>query len=198
MTNPLTVDIHAHVFPRGLPDLAATTGDQRWPSLVVDDGDPRLMCGSSVFRKVGPACYDAGHRLGELDADGIDHQVISPVPITLVDWAPAAEAARFLAAQNDGLAEMAANSGGRFLALGALPLQDTDRALAELARVRGELGMAGVEITAMVDGRELDHPSLDPFWEAAAADATPIFIHPAHQSPPSAARASPTSSGWAC
>ncbi|MEZ5407012.1 MAG: amidohydrolase family protein [Acidimicrobiales bacterium] len=178
---PLTVDIHAHVFPRGLPDLAAVTGDGRWPSLVADDGDPRLMCGGTVFRKVGPACYDLEHRLGELDADGIDRQVISPVPITLVDWAPPADAARFLAAQNDALADFAHRSGGRFLALGALPLQDTDLALAELARVRGELGMAGVEITAMVDGRELDHPSLDPFWEAAAADATPVFIHPAHQ-----------------
>jgi aminocarboxymuconate-semialdehyde decarboxylase len=41
--------------------------------------------------------------------------------------------------------------------------------------------MAGIEITAMVDGRELDDPSLEPFWAEAEADRTPIFIHPAHQ-----------------
>jgi aminocarboxymuconate-semialdehyde decarboxylase len=103
------------------------------------------------------------------------------VPITLVDWAPAAEADRFLAAQNDRLAEVAAGSGGRFLALGAVPLQDTDLAVAEMLRLRHQLGMAGVEISAMVDGRELDDPSLDEFWAAAAAEQVPIFIHPAHQ-----------------
>lgn len=176
----VTVDFHAHHFPLGLPDLAATTGDQRWPSLVVEDG-PRLMRGSRLFRKVTPACFDPAYRLEELDAAGVDHQVISPVPVTLVDWAPPAEAARFLAAQNDGLARVAADSGGRFLALGAVPLQDTDAAVTELVRARRELGLAGIEITAMVDGRELDDPSLAPFWEAAEAEAMPIFIHPAHQ-----------------
>lgn len=184
MAGPLTVDIHAHFFPLGVPDLAAATGDGRWPSMVVDgDGAAggRIMCGDTVFRKVSRACFDPGARLAELEAAGVDHQVISPVPITLVDWAPPAEAARFLAAQNDGLAEVAAGSGGRILALGAVPLQHTDLAVAELARCWSELGMAGVEITAMVDGRELDDPSLDPFWAAAAAERIPVFIHPAHQ-----------------
>lgn len=176
----VTVDIHAHHFPLGLPDLAATTGDGRWPSLVTDDS-PRLMCGDQVFRRVTRACFDPTFRLAELDTAGVDHQVISPVPITLVDWAPAAEAARFLAAQNDGLAEVAAGSRGRLLALGAVPLQDTDAAVTELHRLWHDLGLAGVEITAMVDGRELDHPSLEPFWSAAAAEQIPVFIHPAHQ-----------------
>ena len=102
MSGPLTVDIHAHFFPLGVPDLAPTTGDGRWPSMQVDDGGPdgtaggRIMCGTSVFRRVSRACFDAGARLAELEAAGVDHQVISPVPITLVDWAPPAEAARLL------------------------------------------------------------------------------------------------------
>ena len=174
------VDFHAHHFPVGLPDLAATTGDGRWPSLVADDR-PRLMRGAEVFRPVRAACFDATARIAELAAAGVHHQVISPVPVTLVDWAPAALAAQFLGAQNDALAEAARSSGGRLLALGAVPLQDTDLAIAEMARLRSDLGMAGVEITAMVDGRELDHPSLEPFWAAAAAERVPIFIHPAHQ-----------------
>ncbi len=94
------VDFHAHHFPIGLPDMAAVTGDKRWPSLI---------------------------------------------------------------------------------ALGAVPLQDTDLAIVEMARVRQELSMAGVEITAMVDGRELDDPTLEPFWAAAESERVPIFIHPAHQ-----------------
>lgn len=177
--NPL-VDIHAHHFPVGLPDLATKLGDQRWPSLIVDD-DPRIMLGDTVFRKVRPSCFDVVARVGELEASGIDQQVISPVPITLVDWAEPVDALRFLALQNDLLAAAASESGGRLIALGAVPLQDTRRAIAEMRRTRHELGMAGIEISAMVDGRELDDPSFEPFWAAAAAEEVSIFIHPAHQ-----------------
>ncbi len=179
------VDIHAHHFPLGVPDLAVETGDQRWPSLSfgqgLGDGGGRLMRGENLFRKVRSVCFDGAARVHELDASGVDHQVLSPVPVTLVDWAPAAHAARFLAAQNDGLAQVAAASGGRLSAMGAVPLQDTDLAIAELQRLWEDLGMVGVEITAMVDGRELDDPSLDPFWAAAASEQIPVFIHPAHQ-----------------
>jgi len=176
----IVVDFHAHHFPLGLPDMAALTGDARWPSLVVDDR-PRLMRGAEVFRHVGPACFDPAVRISELDTAGVAKQVISPVPVTLVDWAPASHAADFLAAQNNALAEVASGSDGRLIALGAVPLQDTDLAIAEMARAYHGLGMAGIEITAMVAGRELDDSSLDPFWAAAASDRVPIFIHPAHQ-----------------
>lgn len=185
------VDIHAHHFPVGLPDLAAETGDARWPSLVIGGGlgstreadgeGGRLMRGDALFRKVQAVCFDGGARVGDLDAAGVDQQVISPVPVTLVDWAAPADAARFLAAQNDGLAQVAAESSGRLLAMGAVPLQDTELAIAEMARLWDDLDMVGIEITAFVDGRELDDPSLDPFWAAAAAEQVPIFIHPAHQ-----------------
>lgn len=158
--------------------MAERTGDPRWPSLDVDGS--RLMRGDSVFRPVRAACFDRDARLADLDQAGVSQQVISPVPVTLVDWAPAAEAQTFLAAQNDGLASIAESSHGRLVALGAVPLQDTDLAIAEMQRAMG-LGMVGIEITAMADGRELDDPALAPFWEAAEADRVPIFIHPAHQ-----------------
>lgn len=176
----ITVDFHAHHFPVGLPDMAELTGDPRWPSLIVDD-DSRLMRGSSVFRRVKASCFDPEVRLRELDAANIDHQVISPVPITLVDWAPAHQAARFLAAQNDALAETARRSNGRFIALGAVPLQDVELAIDEMARIRTELDMAGIEMPAMAAGQELDAPALDPFWAAAESEKVPLFIHPAHQ-----------------
>ncbi len=175
-----TVDIHAHHFPAGLPDFAASTGDHRWPSLHFDDG-ARIMRGEEVFRRVTAACHDVDVRVGELDAAGVDTQVVSPVPVTLVDWAEPALAATFMREMNDGLADAARASGGRIVALGAVPLQDTDLAIDEMARVRETLGMAGIEITAMVDGKELDDPALEPFWAAAEAERVPVFVHPAHQ-----------------
>lgn len=182
--HPITVDIHAHHFPTGIGDFAERTGDPRWPSMHVDEGTGTgdlIMRGKDIFRRVTPACHSAGVRIGEMDVAAVDQQVISPVPITLVDWAAPDLAADFHRRQNERLAETAAESDGRLLALGAVPMQDTDLALAELGRVRGELGMAGIEISAMPGDRELDDPELDPFWAAAAAEPVPIFVHPAHQ-----------------
>jgi aminocarboxymuconate-semialdehyde decarboxylase len=176
-----TVDVHAHHLPPGLPDLATVTGDGRWPRLEVDGDRGRIMRGGDLFRRVGAACFDVDARVAELDRAGVDRQVVSPVPVTLVDWAPAPLAARFLAAQNDALAEAAAGSHGRLVPLGAVPLQDTAAAIAELERLRRDLGMAGVEIAAMAGGRELDDPALEPFWAAAEAERVPVFVHPAHQ-----------------
>jgi len=175
---PLVVDIHAHHFPVGLPDMFERTGDARWPTLDVTES--RLMRGTDVFRSVRSACFDLGARITDLDAAGVDRQVISPVPVTLVDWAAPRDALTFLRAQNDALQQLAAESGGRLVALGAVPLQDTDLAIVEMQRVM-RAGMVGLEITAMAAGRELDDPTLDAFWAAAAADRVPIFIHPAHQ-----------------
>jgi len=55
------VDVHAHIFPAGVPDLAGKTGDERWPSLETGgagSGEGRIMCGSRVFRAVRPSLWD--------------------------------------------------------------------------------------------------------------------------------------------
>ncbi len=176
------VDVHAHHFPLGLPDLAASTGDPRWPSLVLsgDGTKGRIMRGGEVFRPVQATCFSADARIAELDAAGVDRQVISPVPVMLVDWAPAAEAAMFVRATNERLAEVAAGSGGRLAALGSVALPHVDLALAELGRLRS-LGLVGIEISAHPGGLEFDDPALEPFWAACEAEDVPILVHPAHQ-----------------
>lgn len=173
------IDFHAHHFPTGLPDSGAEIGDHCVPRLVVDD-DPRIMLGDAVFRRVRAACFDVSSRVAELDAAGVDRQVISPVPITLVEPADPVVADRFLAAQNDGLAEAAEASAGRLVALAGVPLQDPARAVVELNRASRQ-GMVGVEITACAADRELDDPDLDVFWRAASDLEVPVFVHPAHQ-----------------
>jgi aminocarboxymuconate-semialdehyde decarboxylase len=179
VTGPVPlVDVHAHFFPVGLPDLAAQTGDPRWPRLVVDqDGTGRIMRGESLFRVVSRPCWEVASRLVEMDETGVDIQVISPVPVSLTTWADADDAARFAARMNELIADAAAKGNGRLMGLGTVPLQDIDGAIAELSRAKS-LGLAGVEIGTEVAGRELDDPALSPFFEAAEATATPLFIHP--------------------
>jgi aminocarboxymuconate-semialdehyde decarboxylase len=207
---PATViDMHTHFFPAGMADLAAETGDSRWPSLAVNpDGSARIMRGAEVFRPVAETCWNLARRAEAMDEAGIDHHVLSPVPITLTTWAEPVLAIRFARMQNEAFAEAVAQSvssfsgssaagvtqdsagasgasgasgssgGGRFSWIGCVPLQDTDAAIAELDFGVNELGMLGVEIGSEVCGRELDDPSLRPFFAAAQELDVAIFIHP--------------------
>lgn len=173
------IDIHTHFMPAGLPDLAATTEDRRWPRLVPGEGSVgEIMCGPDSFRRVSRSCWDMGCRLEMMDSLAVDVQVISPVPISLAYWADRGPAAEFVRAQNDLIAEAAAPAGERVVVLGGVPLQDTDLALEELERITGQLGMAGVEIGTRVGEMELDSPRLRPFFEEAARRGVPVFVHP--------------------
>jgi aminocarboxymuconate-semialdehyde decarboxylase len=134
--------------------------------------------GDDVFRVVRRPFWDAEVRVADMDRHEVDVQVISPIPVAITYWADPRDALRFARAQNDEIAEMAASSGGRLVGLGTVPLQDADLAVGELRRLRDELGLAGVEIGTVVAGRELDHPSLRPFFRAAAERGVPLFLHP--------------------
>lgn len=179
------VDIHAHFFPPGLGDWAERTGDDRWPSLHVDvlpDGGPsrsgRIQQGPVVFREVDRTLWDVETRLASLEAHGVALQVVSPVPVMLTYWAEPSPALDFARAVNDGIAAAVAASKGRLDGLGTVPLQAPDLAAAELKRLVADLGLAGVEIGTRVAGRELDDPTLAPFFEAAAELDAAIFVHP--------------------
>ncbi len=191
------IDMHTHFFPAGMSDLATETGDARWPSLVVNaDGSAQIMRGSEVFRPVAERCWNLARRAEAMDEAGIDHHVLSPVPVTLTTWAEPVLAAKFARMQNEAFAGAVAKvaptgSGssasfgslpssdlGRFSWIGCVPLQDTDAAIAELEFSVNELGMVGVEIGSEVSGRELDDPSLRPFFAAAQDLDVAIFIHP--------------------
>jgi aminocarboxymuconate-semialdehyde decarboxylase len=50
----------------------------------------------------------------------------------------------------------------------------------ELERCLKELGMHGVILSTNLAGKYLDEPEFRPFWEAMAASAKPLFLHPAN------------------
>lgn len=180
MTSAEVVDLHAHVLLDDLPDLAAETGDGRWPRVVVSSEHPdrgEVRCGDQRFRTVHRALWDTEARILGMDANHVDVQVLSPMPVAITYWARADDALRFSRAQNDGIAAAVDRSGGRLLGLGTVPLQDPPAAVAEMRRAMS-LGLSGIEIGTVVAGAELDHDELRPFFRAAADDRVPLFVHP--------------------
>jgi aminocarboxymuconate-semialdehyde decarboxylase len=173
-----TIDVHTHFVPKGWPDLSARVGPGSWPWLRADsEREAMIMVGSSEFRRIDASCWDAEARVADMDADGIDVQVVSPTPVFFSYEKPGAEAAKAARIFNDLALEICAPEPDRLLPFAQVPLQDTDAACAELDRAIAA-GHAGVEIGNHVGDRDLDHEGIVTFLQHCAERGVPVFVHP--------------------
>ncbi|HEY9132529.1 MAG TPA: amidohydrolase family protein [Dyella sp.] len=177
----MRVDFHTHVIPSPdrLPDWKGQFGPGRWPRLesVAPDA-AMLFMGETSIMKLHERFWSLDCRLQDMDRQGVDLQVISPIPMLSCYWAPpeAGQAvARFL---NRHIAELVASRPDRFAGMGTVPLQDVDRAIEELRYLSGELKIRAVQIGSCPAGRDLDDPALLPFFQACIDTGTAVFVHP--------------------
>jgi aminocarboxymuconate-semialdehyde decarboxylase len=169
------VDFHTHYIPAGVSKFEA-------------DGCTRLeiespTCGQMYekgqhYRTIDERCWDAQRRVNDMDESGIARQVISPIPVTNSYASTPDNGLAFARLHNEAIAEVVRQRPDRFSGLGAIPLQDPDFACRELAHIRTDLGLLGVEIGSYAAGRELDDPALLGFWEQCNALRAIVFIHP--------------------
>jgi aminocarboxymuconate-semialdehyde decarboxylase len=120
--------------------------------------------------------YD--ERLADLDAMGLDMQLVMPPPNQCFYTVPLDIAVQGSRMVNDGLAQYVAKKPDRFVALGTVPLMNGVEAAKELERCMRSLGMKGVEILTNVAGRELSEPEYSPFWKKAEELGALVVIHP--------------------
>lgn len=171
------IDFHTHWIPAGLPDLAARSGNARWP--VFDRATGQLMISGEAVRALPPSGFDLQARLDAMDAAGVTRHVLSPVPPLLCDWADPKLGTEWATAINDSLAALAADRPDRVLGLGAIPVAHPDEAVAVLERAKAS-GLAGVEVAATAFEEEFDAPRLRAVFAAAADLNLVVFIHPLH------------------
>jgi aminocarboxymuconate-semialdehyde decarboxylase len=170
------IDIHAHVVPATFPASvrADVTG---WPSMEAHDSCHRnIIIDGKVYRTLSDKCWTISKRLEDMDRMGIALQVISPMPELFAYWMDHASARDLLRYVNDQILAFVAESNGKMLGLGAVPLQDLDLTLEELHRLK-ELGFAGVEIGSNINGEPLGSARFKAFFKAANELGLAIFVH---------------------
>ncbi len=124
-------------------------------------------------------------RLADMDAGGIDMQVLSLAGNGMDKLEP--EVATFLArATNDTVAAVVKGHPRRYAAFATLNLQEPAKAVSELRRCVRRLGFKGVMIHGTTNGLFLDDERFAPVLEAAQTLDVPIYLHPA--SPPPAVK----------
>ncbi|WP_158914734.1 amidohydrolase family protein [Caulobacter sp. S45] len=176
----MRIDFHTHIIPPpGTMDWTARFGPGRWPSLTAEpDGMATLRMGDEVVMKIDDRFWSPERRLVDMDKQGVDMQVLSPIPLLsgyLLPAGPNQEIARFL---NSFIADVVKAQPDRFLGMGAVPLQSPELAIEELGFLKDSLQMRAVQIGTCPAGRELDDPLLFPFFEACQELDFPVFVHP--------------------
>jgi aminocarboxymuconate-semialdehyde decarboxylase len=173
------IDLHTHILPPTLPDLARSTGYGGWISLEhTGPGCARMTIDGKFFREVQANCWDPAARLADCDRHGVTMQVLSTVPVMFSYWAQPAHGHDLARVLNEHVAEVVRAHPRRFAGLGTLPLQSPALAVRELERCVRELGLRGVEIGTHVNGLNLDAPELREVFEAAVEHDAAVFVHP--------------------
>jgi aminocarboxymuconate-semialdehyde decarboxylase len=173
----VTIDVHSHVGVRRAaefvkPHLSATA----MPLVTFANAETRALNQKQEADIVARASLD--RRLADLDAMGLDMQVIKPPPPQCYYAVPldiAVEAARMV---NDGIAEFVARKPDRLKGFGTVPMPDGNEAAKELERCVTKLGFKGVQVLTNVNGKELSDPAFAPFWKMAEALGVLVVIHP--------------------
>jgi aminocarboxymuconate-semialdehyde decarboxylase len=167
------VDAHAHLLPRDYPADAPECFPQMEP---VDGSTARtLVFGSTRFR-ARDAFFDAERRLQEMDASGVDMEVVTPMPPLLNYRIPARDAVSLARYVNEFTAELCGFDRGRLVGLAMVPLQDPDAAASLLSEVRDQ-GLLGVEIASNVQGASIGEERFQPFFAEAQRLDLAVFVH---------------------
>jgi aminocarboxymuconate-semialdehyde decarboxylase len=173
------IDVHAHILCEETIGLMRKEAPKVGPRLEpIDDNFAVLEVAGSAYRPFPRGGWDMSRRLNDMDAAGIDVQVISNTPQTFLYNQEGALTAALSALQNDQISKAAARNPTRLVGFATLPMQAPELAAAELRRAMGTLRLKGAQIGSNINGRNLDDPVLEPLWAAANELDAFIMVHP--------------------
>src|SRR6476469_4405516 len=187
--NP-TVDVHAHILLPALQQLVAEADPEGFgaqQALEVRRNGPESMAASGkMIKERWPQLTDLDRRLADMDAQGVDVQLVSPSPSHFYYCAPGELALQVARSANKAVRELVDRAPERLNGLGLVPLQHPSLMVEALDHAMLECGLLGVEIgsfaaTPADPGRstvELSDPRLEPFWSRAEELGALVFLHP--------------------
>ena len=173
-----TIDAHCHLHVQEAADLVQGLFDQ---GDVPAFRHSNLTTTNQNIQQIKDRFMDLTNvetRLKKMDSQGIDMQVLIPVPFQHYCNIRSDAAIKAIETINNKLSTTANARKDRFVALGHLPMQNGNLAAKEMLRCVNELDIRGFQVITFQDGKELSHPSFDPVWETATKLDVPIFLHP--------------------
>jgi len=179
MSNVRTIDTHTHVLTEETAALLRKEAPKVAVTITpVDAESATLDVASVVYRPFPRGGFDLARRLHDMDAMGVDVQVLSATPQTYLYNQDASLGTTTAAIQNDQIAKLVKQNPQRFMGIATLPMQAPEKAADELKRAMTKLGLRGTMFASNIMGKNLDDPSFEPVWATAEELGAFIFIHP--------------------
>lgn len=174
----LSIDIHTHILPKDIPNFKKKFGYGGF--IHLDHHKPccaRMMMDDKFFREIEDNCWSAETRMKECDAQHINVQVLSTVPVMFSYWAKPQDCLDVSMFLNDHIAGIVEKYPKRFVGLGTVPMQAPEMAIKEIKRCK-EIGLKGIEIGSHVNDWNLNDPNLFPIFQACEEMDMAVFVHP--------------------
>jgi len=175
MQKARVIDLHVHYYTESY--VEAILSADSISTYRRQDGRLVAKWRSGVALTVVDPHPGPAERIEMMDQLGIATQLLS-VPSPNAYFIESAAAEQLARRTNEEFAGICRDHPGRFESLAMLPLQDVGMAIDVLDWSLGDLGMKGVMILSNIDGKPLDDPSLDAFWEAANDRDLLVYVHP--------------------
>jgi aminocarboxymuconate-semialdehyde decarboxylase len=173
----VTIDFHSHVgVPRAAELVRPHLAPESNPLAHFANAETKALNQKQEADIVARGGLDK--RLADLDAMGLDMQVVKPPPPQCYYAVPLDIAVKAAQVINDGIAEFVGRRPDRFKGFGSVPMPDGGEAAKELERCVTRLGFKGVQVLTNVNGRELSDPAFAPFWRKAEELGAVVVIHP--------------------
>ncbi len=168
----MRIDVHCHYFP---PEYLAEV--LRIGAASTDPWDRGWY--DQMAGKAGnnPKMWAVEERIEEMDRAGVDIQALSTV-IPNAYFEDGELSLRLAQTINDALADLCRRYPKRFRAFASVPIGHPQKAVDEMHRAIGKLGLHGLIIGDNIRGRTLDDPEFLPVFEEADKLGLPIFLHP--------------------
>ena len=133
-----------------------------------------------TYEQARPGCYNGGERIKDMDADGVDAELLFPPQRTIGHFLGDEDDDFVLAgveAYNNFLYdEFMAPDPTRLVGLAQIPSLGVDSAIETLRKARAR-GFKGVIISCWPSGGDGISDDDDPFWAAACDEGMPVCIH---------------------
>jgi aminocarboxymuconate-semialdehyde decarboxylase len=182
------VDVHAHaVFPAlfGIVGAGEPQGFAAHQELEARRNGPESLAvsGQMVQARMGQLT-STERRLADMDAAGIDVQLVSPSPSHYYPFLGEELARTVAQTANRAVQSLVAEAPTRLSGLGLAPLQHPSLLVELLEHAVIECGLRGVEISSFAPGQhdahsvELSDERLEPFWARAVELDAVVFLHP--------------------
>ncbi len=175
----MNIDTHGHyIAPDAIEEIKKNR--TRYGIRVEEDeeGNPRLGFGDGpLTRPLRPRLRELEERKTIMKAQGVDLQIVYTWLDVVGYSLPVEQCAAWCRLQNETM--MADIAGLDYVeGLATVPLVSGPRAADELTHAVENLGMRGAAIASNVDGRTLDNPEFEPFWQRAGELGAVVVIHP--------------------